>query len=381
MNNWHNDFAIDPAQIWLNVASEGPLPIIAKEALQEAIQWKMSPHLLSIPKFQQIPLELKQSIAKLINVYPEDIILGNSATYGIHLLANGLPLKAGDEIILMQNDFPTDILPWLSLTDKGVKALQLKPAHHVLTVEEIKAAITPRTKVLCLSYIHSFSGWPIDVRAIGNLAREYGILFVLNLSQAAGAFSINLRDLPVDAVVCAGYKWLLGPYGTGFCWMKKEVRETLNYPQNYWISLMDEASLSGEGVLTLKNTHVARRYDVFGTANFFNYVPWRASIDYLMSIGVDKIYEHNQLLVQQLIEGLKENNFNIISPQGCSLESNIVVFSHTDASRNAAIAEHLKSKGIHLAYWKGKLRASPHLYNQSTNIKDLIKALYETNHQ
>jgi len=96
----------------------------------------------------------------------------------------------------------------------------------------------------------------------------------------AGAFEIDLTQWEVDAVVCAGYKWLLGPYGTGFCWIRKEVRQQLNYAQNYWISLMDEASLNSEGPIHLKEDHSARRYDVFGTANFFNYVPWAASIEY-----------------------------------------------------------------------------------------------------
>ena len=111
MSDHIKDFNLDPAHIWLNTASEGPIPKVAVEALAQAIAWKSSPERLTIPKFQQVPLELKQSIARLINVSHEDVILGNSATYGVHLLANGLPLKAGDEIVLMQGDFPTDILP------------------------------------------------------------------------------------------------------------------------------------------------------------------------------------------------------------------------------------------------------------------------------
>ena len=130
--DYTKDFSLIPRHTWLNVASEGPLPKKPNEALQEAIQWKSSPHLLTIPKFQQVPLELKKTISGLIHVEADDVILGNSATYGLHLLANGLEFKAGDEIILLQNDCPTDILPWLSLQQKGVIVHQLKAQHHVL---------------------------------------------------------------------------------------------------------------------------------------------------------------------------------------------------------------------------------------------------------
>jgi len=145
--SYANDFSLIQNHVWLNVASEGPLPKMAQRALQEAVQWKNSPHLLTIAKFQQVPYELKQSIATLLHVEPQDVILGNSATYGLHLLAHGLSFQRGDEIILLQNDFPTDILPWLSLQAKGVAVHQIKAAQQVLSVQELQKAITSRTIV------------------------------------------------------------------------------------------------------------------------------------------------------------------------------------------------------------------------------------------
>jgi selenocysteine lyase/cysteine desulfurase len=373
--DYTKDFSLISGHTWLNVASEGPLPRQADKALQEAIQWKSAPHLLTIPKFQMVPLELKETISRLIHVERDDVILGNSATYGLHLLSHGLEFKAGDEIILLQNDFPTDILPWLSLQQKGVVIHQLKAQKHVLTPLEIEKAINHRTKAVCLPLIHSFTGFKQDIKAIGKLCRSHDILCVVNLSQAAGAFEIDLRQWEVDAVVCAGYKWLLGPYGTGFCWIKKEVRQQLNYAQNYWISLMDEGSLNTEGAITLKDDHTARRYDVFGTANFFNYVPWVASIKYLLSIGLDNVHQHNQALVDQIIDGLDEERFSLISPRPKKERTNIVVFSYKDASQNSHLCEFLKGKGFYLALWKNKLRVSPHLYNTSQEIEGLLAAL------
>jgi len=373
--DYTKDFSLKPHHAWLNVASEGPLPKKANEALQKAIEWKSAPHLLTIPKFQQVPLELKKTIATLLHVDKDDVILGNSATYGLHLLSNGLEFKAGDEIILLQNDFPTDILPWLSLQPKGVIVHQLKAREHVLTPGEIKKAINRQTKLVCLPYVHSFSGFKEDIAAIGKLCRSHGILLVVNLSQAAGAFEIDLSQWEVDAVVGAGYKWLLGPYGTGFCWIRKEVRQQLNYAQNYWISLMDETSLSAQGPIRLKDDHSARRYDVFGTANFFNYVPWAASIEYLLTIGLEKVDKHNQMLVDKIVDGLDRKRFDLISPRPKKERTNIVVFSHKEASQNTRLFESLRSKGFYLALWRNKLRVSPHIYNTDKEIGALLGAL------
>lgn len=369
------DFSLKPGHAWLNVASEGPLPKKADEALQEAIKWKSAPHLLTIPKFQQVPLELKKTIGTLLNVDRHDVILGNSATYGLHLLSNGLGFKAGDEIILLENDFPTDILPWLSLEKKAVIVHQLKARQYVLTVKELEKAINRRTKLVCLPLVHSFTGYRHDIKEIGKLCRSHGVLCVVNLSQAAGAFGIDLGQWEVDAVVCAGYKWLLGPYGTGFCWIRKDVRERLDYAQNYWISLMDEAGLNAEGKVCLKDDHSARRYDVFGTANFFNFVPWHASIEYLLGIGLDEVEKHNKVLADKLVDGLDQKHFELLSPRLQKDRTNIVVFSSKDASRNPDLYGYLKDKGFYLALWKNKLRVSPHIYNNPQEMEGLLTAL------
>lgn len=378
MRDYSQDFAIVPGQAWLNAASEGPIPKMAAAALQEAVGWKLSPDRLTIPKFQQVPLELKKSIAALVHAPADEIILGNSATYGVHLLANGLPLKSGDEIVLMRNDFPSDILPWLHLKKKGVVVHQVKGAGEALTVAEVRAALDPHTKVVCLPYVHTFSGRQLDIVAIGRLCREYGILFIVNMSQAIGAFEVDISSLPIDAVVCAGYKWLLGPYGTGFCWIKSNVRRRLDYPQAYWIALMDEQTLSSTDELALKEEDSARRYDVFATANFFNYVPWQASVGYLSGIGMDKVHAHNQGLVDMIVDGLDKKRFECVSPAAKGERTNIVVFSHKDKARNAEVFSYLKEHGVHGALWKGYLRFAPHIYNTKGDIERSVSALYES---
>lgn len=375
MKDFSKDFSSFDGKIWLNCASEGAIPLAAAQAAREAIEWKLKPYLLTHRRFAEIPEKLKSSIGRLMHVAVDDVILGNSATYGIHLLANGLPLKKGDEVILMQNDFPTDILPWLRLCQRGVIVRQVKPRKHVLTLEEVKTAVTAATRVLCLPHVHTFTGYALDIEAIGNFCRQRKIIFIVNFSQSLGTRPIDVAQLPVDGMTTAGFKWLLGPYGTGFCWMRPQVREQLEYYQEFWVNTAQRSELEAEGDLTLSSGHDAKRYDVFGTANFFNFCPLTASIDYLLSVGLANVHAHNELLVEKIIEGLQRLGYKLISPVSGPERSNLVVFTHPQKDKNASIFQRLIAQGVYLASWKGNLRAAPHVFNTADDIARFLAVI------
>lgn len=374
-DNYTKDFMDSGGRIWLNAASEGPLPIKAAEALKQSIVWKSLPYQLDLDKFARVPKELKNSLGKLLNVPGRDVILANSVSYGVHLLANGIDWRSGDEIILMQNDFPSDILPWLVLQQKGVRVIQAKPSGHVLTPEEFKDRITDKTKLFCMPHVHTFSGFKIDPKAFGDICQAHGIIFVLNVAQSAGAVPLDIGSWPVDAVVGAGYKWLCGPYGTGFAWIKPELRQQLNVNHAYWIPYLSDDELQSEGPLAYKELKTARQLDVFGTANFFNFVPFREAVDYFLDIGLDNVAVYHSQLIDQLINGLADSPYEIISPTKGEERSSLVFISHRDPAQNPAVFRRLQEQNIYLAFWKGRLRIAPHVYNTQEHINIVIKAL------
>jgi cysteine desulfurase/selenocysteine lyase len=145
-----------------------------------------------------------------------ELVLGNSTTYGLHLLAHGLPLHRGDEVLLVDGDFPATVIPWLPLERRGIRVRRLEPEARPLSAAQLEAELTPATRVFCSGWVFSFTGEAIDLDAIGRLCRERGVLFVVNASQAIGARLLDLGATPVDALVSCGFKWLCGPYGTGF---------------------------------------------------------------------------------------------------------------------------------------------------------------------
>lgn len=371
------DFGPFEGATWLNCAHQGPLPKVAVAALQEAIAWKVAPfHLADAAHFSAVPLRLKQALARLIEADAADIILGNSASYGLHLLANGMRWQPGDEVLLMQGDFPCDILPWLGLQERGAQVRFLQPREFVVQPDELLAHLTPATKLFCTTLVHSFSGYAVDAVALGEICQAHNVRFVLNTSQALGARPFSLAATPVDAIVNVGHKWLCGPYGTGFVWMKPELRESLDYNQAYWLAMQTADDLANEQSIPLaRNDLGARRYDVFGTANFFNFKPWTAAVEYLLAQGVAAIAAHNQSLVAQLIEGLDVSKYTLLSPAAGAARSTLVFISARRKERNRLVYERLREEKIFVAQRAGKLRIAPHLYNTRADIERLLSLL------
>ncbi len=377
MSDYTKDFGPFDGHTWINCAHQGPIPRVAAEAATEAIRWKQQPFEITAEKFANVPGTLKRRLCQLIRAKEDELILANSASYGMHLLANGLPLEAGDEVLLTAGDFPSVIMPWLGLEKKGIKVRFVEPRNHVLSPEELQAALSPKTRVFCATWVHSFSGRAIDIEAMGTLCRNHNVLFIANTTQAIGSRQLHVDETPVDAITNVGHKWLCGPYGTGFCWIRQPVMETMQYNQAYWLSLQTAEDLGkATQQIKLPNTPpTSKRYDSFGTANFFNYVPWSASLAYLLDIGVDVITQHNQTLVQYLIDNINCDKYQLLSPASGISRSSLTLLSHKDPTNNLAIYNHLKAKNVHIAFRRGNLRVSPHLYNTEEDMAKLLTLL------
>ncbi len=376
MRDYSKDFGPFEGTIWLNCAHQGPLPKVAIEQAQEAIAWKTAPDKMTTERFRQVPEDLRQVLGKLIAAPPEDVILGNSASYGLHLLANGIRWQAGDEILLVEGDFPADILPWLGLRNQGMNIRFLKPRQYVLQPDELLRNITPSTRLVCMTLVHSFSGFVADAQALGEICRARGILLILNVSQALGARSFGISETPVDAIVGVGYKWLCGPYGTGFCWISPLLRESLHYNQSYWLAMQSADDLAREQTIPILREELgALRYDVFGTASFFNVKPLIASVGYLLAQGIANIEAHDQQLITRLIEGLDPEKYDLLSPREEKKRSTLVFISHKEPTRNGEVYERLLKEKVFVAYRTGKLRFSPHLYNAEAEIDRALSIL------
>jgi len=372
-----SQFSLSSDRVWLNASHQGPLPNRAAEAVTEMVRWKQQPHHLVKPgPFTDVPERLRSMLSRLLSVPTEQLVLANSSSYGIHLVANGLDLAPADEVIVAANDFPSDVLPWRRLGSAGVVLKQLRPAGQVLTVAEIAAEITPRTRVVCLTWVHSLSGQVINLDAIGDLCRESGVLFVVNGSQGVGAIPISPGDHPIDVFTGVGFKYLCGPYGTGFCWLSQRAFDRVESNKLYWLSSLTADDLAAEelDLDSIESPSDARRHDIFGTANFFNFAALAESIELVVETGVDRVWAHNLRLAERLVAGIDRSRHEIQDRGDESRLSAILFLRPVGRSLDEAAAL-LADAGIDVARRRGMIRVAPHFYNGNDDIDRAIATL------
>ena len=272
---------------------------------------------------------------------------------------------------MLAGEFPATVFPWLVTERHGVTVRQLELGEPVLQPERLQQEMSPRTRLVAVNWVRSLTGHVVDIAGLHEVCERAGVHLVLNVTQGLGALPFDARRLPVAAISCSGFKWLCGPYATGFAWIRPDVLHTMHPVQAYWLALPDgvELDLGREGDHRLRHDLGARAYDVFGTANFLNFIPWTAALEYLLAQGIETIARHDQALVEQLIGRLEDNGYHFISPTDAGQRAAIVVISAADPRDNETVYQSLTDAGIDAALRAGNIRLSPHLYNTPDQIQ------------
>jgi selenocysteine lyase/cysteine desulfurase len=225
-----------------------------------------------------------------------------------------------------------------------------------------------------VTWVDSFAGRVLDLEALGAVCRRAGVLLVANASQALGARPIDVSRTPVDAVVSCGYKWLCGPYGTGFAWLHPDLLAQLAPQQAYWLAMHAGRGLDQMRDTTLRVDLGVRAFDVFCPANFLDVLPWTASLQLLLDTGVDAIARWDQHLIDHFIKGLDQNRYRLLSPTHGTTRSTLVVLTDTiDNGQNRH--RQLTEAGIDTAYREGNVRLSVHLFNTTNQIDRVLETL------
>jgi selenocysteine lyase/cysteine desulfurase len=360
---------------WLNTAHQGPLPRTAVEMAVQAAALKAAPHRIGDDDFSKVPERLRALLGQLVGSAPDQVVLGNSTSYGLHLVANGLDWQDGDEVLVIEGDYPATILPWQRLAPLGVRVRPLRPAGELLSAAELAAAIGPRSRLLAVTWVDSFTGHTLDLHELGAVCRQAGVLLVVNASQALGARPLDVSATPVDAVVACGYKWLCGPYGTGFAWLHPDLMGRLRPQQAYWLAMQ-----AGRGLDQMRETSVrddigVHAFDVFCPAGFATTLPWIASLELLLGAGIDTVADWDQRLVDRLVAGIDPERYRLISPASGPARSTLVVLSPVGGDSEQR-HHRLTEAGIDIAYREGNLRVSAHLFNQPAEIDRTLAALH-----
>jgi len=222
MHNQKHLFDIPDNITYLNIAAQSPAFKAVYEAGLEGLKQKARPYTITGSDYFNPVIELKKLFAKLVDVDDYNRIATiPSVSYGMATVANNITLNAGDEILVLHEQFPSNIYSWKKLAKKYNATIK------TITAPENKT-ITDKTAVIAMGNIHWSNGSLFDLKSISKKAKQHNALLIIDGSQSIGALPFSVKDIEPDALICAGYKWLFGPYGTAYAyleWTPKTIQE------------------------------------------------------------------------------------------------------------------------------------------------------------
>ncbi len=372
MHNCRRDFADFSPLVYLDCANQGPIPRVAVGRIQQAVEIKFRPNLLKTSEYFQLPDSVRARIARLTGADPQEIAVTNSATQGIGIVASGLKLGPGDEVLVASTNFPCNLFTWLHLRRKGVTVKVINPSGGEVTPDEVAEHLTPRTRVLALDWVNYSTGFRIDLRAMGSLVHSQGGIFVVDGTQGVGALELDLHALPVDALACAAYKWLLGPYGTGFAFIARNLLDKLDQSVINWFSVEGANDFDALPAEDFRLIHEARVYDSGETGSFINLHGLDASLEYIEGVTVKAANEHCRRLLCRLEEGLRSRGYTLSAAAQAGHESAILCFQASTLAATAALRQRLMDHLIVVSFRQGMIRVSPFVYNSEVEIERML---------
>ena len=308
-------------------------------------------------------------LAELIGAKAEDVDYVPNTSYGLNILARGLDWREGDRVAVPDCEFPANLLPWKSLERRGV-AVDLIPSREgTFTVDDVRAALTPRTRVLAVSWVQFLSGFRAPLADLAEICRQRGVILAVDAIQGVGALKLDAQALGLDFVACGGHKWMLGAQGSAFVMVGERLRAQLE-PTRGWLN--GPVNWEDFGATTLDLHPDATRFRV-GTMPTGPILALIASAEQFLSVGPEAVEASVLAASARLAEGLNERGLARWGPRGAP-RSGIVTFEHAQPE---ALHAHLASRGIVCSLRDRKLRLAPHASTSDDDIARTLAAVRE----
>ena len=322
------------------------------------------------PRWSRAVERARTLAAQLLGADPEEVALVRSTTEGINLVAEGFPWRPGDNVVTLDNEFPSNQYPWLNLASRGVETRRVPTDNGRVDLQRIEDACDSRTQIISVSWVGYSSGWRLDLGEISSLARRCGALLFVDAIQGLGVFPLNVQKTPIDFLAADGHKWLLGPEGAGVFYLKREHLERLRPLGVGWHSVVHASDFS-KIMLDLRPT--AARYEG-GTQNMAGFIGLAASLELLLGLGISAISEHLLNIADAACRQLIDVGCNVVSHRDGQHRSAIISFDWPGADPQAA-RQHCADRGIALGCRGGRMRISPHAYANQDDLDRLIEAI------
>jgi selenocysteine lyase/cysteine desulfurase len=356
--------------VYLDAASTGPLPERTLRAQTDFSKKRAAPFRLSHEEQFAVLDAARARAAALIGAEEGTVALAVNTGAGINLAAWGLPLGAGDVVVVPDLEFPANMYPWMAAArSRGFTLRRVPTGDGLLDEEAVLAALdAPGVRVLALSWVGFSTGVVVDLDRLAAACDARGIWLVVDGIQGVGVLPLNVRRTRVAMLACGAQKWLLSPWGSGFTYVRPDVVGVLEPKPVSWMAVRGSDDFSALVDYRLEWREGARRFEQI-TLPFQDFSGMAASLGLLLELGVPEIATHVTALTGALAEGASRVGVPVVTP---APRGGIVTLRPREA---AATSARLRDAGVIHSVREGTIRLAPHCYSTSGEIATVIDVL------
>jgi len=359
-------FPVTQRVAYLNSAAAGPVSRASQEAAAGYYEKMMHDGDVHWNRWLADREAVRKKIAAFINAEPEEIAFTTNTSQGMNVIVDAL--ADGGEVISSELEFPVTTLPWMH---RRIPVHLLPARGGEVRSEDIQGAMTNRTGIIALSHVQFSNGFRLDPSAAGEMKGTHAL--VINASQSAGAFEIDVKRMKIDALCATGHKWLLSGYGSGFVYLSRELLDR-SLPRSIgWLSVEDPFEMRND---EFRPRHDAAARVELGCPHFAGIFSLGASLDLIGEIGITNIQaralELNRLLTSRLVE----DGWKVLSPlqnEGSRSAETLV-----EVDQPGRVVRHLFSRGVIVTEKPQGIRVATHFFNGDEEVERLIAGLNES---
>lgn len=365
---------------YLNGAYMSPLLRSVEEIGIQALIQKRNPTSIQSKDFFETGEKVKANFGKLVNCPAQQVAIISAASYGLTTAINNLPLDNGKTALVVSDEFPSGyyaIEKWCLDHDKQLKTIpapEFKQGRGEIWNKRILEAINQDTAVVVMSTIHWADGTQFDLKAIGQKCKENGAFFILDGTQSVGALPIDVQECQVDALVCAGYKWLMGPYAIGAAYFSEYFNNGVPLEET-WVNRSNAQQFSNLTQYVDDYAPGAGRYNVGEYGNFILLPMFNSALEQLLEWGVANIQAYCDELSQPMIQFFRKNGFWL--EEDTFRAKHLFGVGLPEGMDSSQVIQRLQENKVFVSIRGKAIRISLHLYNNQEDIDALVNVLNE----
>lgn len=361
------------AQSWayFDHAAVSPLPDVARDAIGQWLTEACQSGDVCWPRWAGMLEELRAQAALLLGASKEEVALVRNTSHGISIVAEGFPWKAGDNVVIPADEFPANQYPWLALAHRGVEVRRVAPRGGHVLLEDLEAACDRRTRIVSVSWVSYHLGWRHNPADLAAIAHRHGAYLFLDAIQGLGVFPLDVHQAEVDFLAADGHKWLLGPEGAGLLYVRQPLWDLLHPTSIGWNSVENPFDFDK---IEFKLKPAAARYEG-GSWNMAGFIGLLASLRLLSGFGLANLAQRVLELTDTLGEKLRSLGLRVASDRSSPDHSSGVISVDWPRGDLQQLRPRLLRQGVVVSTRAGRLRISPHAYNDLTDIERLLSAV------